>query len=216
MKIPVRFRRLPKAFQRNPKLVTKFFLSILFRRIITIVFYISAILILSFIAPRTVAMLIKNPTKIFSLMQKVSLTTIVKLAREMPSDISKFLNHFSEFFHRYGKRFLKFNLLLIRDPFAAIDSMSRFCQENVKLLSRIGKSASAFLFSLLLVKFAMIFIVPLISGVAVTIAGIRLSMILIFAVKFVFDKIGNVIGKLLYRLAKSTFAKKEINSEIVQ
>ena len=64
------------------------------------------------------------------------------------------------------------------------------------------RNATTFFVSFLLVKVAMIFIMPILSGVMLTVAGIRVSMLLIFLTKFALNKIGNILGKIIHRAAR--------------
>lgn len=189
MKIPARFRRLPSAFRKNPKLVSRYFLSMILWRIII---YLVAILILSLVAPRSIAAV-----------RKINPRTVIKLIRSIPSDIEKFLPKLGEIFLYYGKSFIEFAALTIRNPGLALEVCLHFFRTNIPMISRLTRNATTFLFSFLLVKIAMIFIMPILSGVAMTVAGVRISMLLIFTAKFALNKLGQILGKMLHRLAKN-------------
>ena len=188
MKIPARFRRLPQAFRRNPKLVTKYFVSILLWRILI---YLAAIFILSIVAPRSIAAV-----------RKIHPRAIIKLAKSIPTDIEKFLPKIGEIFLYYGRRFIDFTSLTIHNPGLALEVFLHFFRTNGTMISRMTRNATTFFVSFLLVKVAMIFIMPILSGVMLTVAGIRISMLLIFLTKFALNKIGNILGKIIHRAAR--------------
>ena len=49
-----------------------------------------------------------------------------------------------------------------------------------------------------MIKLAMIFLLPLFGGVAITIAGLKISILLFVVVRMIVDKIGELIGTKVF------------------
>lgn len=203
-KLPVKYRHLPRAFKRNPQLVIKYFLGMILGRILAIILYIVAAFIPAIPVPESVSGWIGKPLKALG-SAVVSMrgfaadpSMIINVITNIPTDINKLLQKIGEFFQFYGKRAWAFIVRTVRHPKLAYEDLVKWSRQNVKFLVRLCRSAMALTFSFIMIKLAMIFLLPLFGGIAITILGLKISVLLFVIVRMIFDKIGEFIGTKVF------------------
>ncbi len=206
-KLPPKIRRFPYAFRRNPKAVIKYFAAMIFGRILAILMYVLAAFIPALPIPESVAgWMGKPPTFVGSALVNMrgfvadfSPQMMVATVSSIPTDINKLLQKVGEFFQYYAKRTSAFFIRAARNPRRAFDDICEFFRTRTPLLARLSKSAVGVAFSFLLIKLAMIFLLPLFGGIALTVLGIKVSIILFVIARMIADKIGEFIGKHIFK-----------------
>ena len=199
-KLPSKYRNLPLAFRRNPRLVIKYFLGMLLGRLLAILLYLLAALIPAIPLPENIQGLVGKPIKAAgSLVGGVrgvlmDPAVIASTLSNIPTDINKLLQKIGEFFQFYGKRVWAFVLRAVLHPKLAYEDMKAWSRANVRFFVRLCRSAVAVMCSLVMIKLAMLFLLPLFGGVVITIMGLKISILLIVIVRMIFDKIGEFIG----------------------
>lgn len=123
---------------------------------------------------------------------------IVGMVTSIPTDINKLLQKIGEFFQFYGRRAWAFTVRAVRHPRLAYDDLTRWSREHGRFIVRLCRSAVALTFSFIMIKLAMIFLLPLFGGVAITIAGLKISILLFVVVRMIVDKIGELIGTKVF------------------
>ena len=88
-------------------------------------------------------------------------------------------------------------MLMIRHPRIAFHETCKFFHEHAQLLLRISKGAIGVIFSFIAIKLAMIFLLPLFGGIAITVLGFKISIILIVVVRMAVSTFSEVVGKLI-------------------
>ena len=204
-KVPRRIRSFPAAFRRNPKAVIKYFLGLVLGRVLAIVLYVLMALIPALPIPDAVANMSKPPAifgTAFNSMRTfftdLSPQMIMATVTSIPTDINKILQKVGEFFTYYAKRAGRFLVRAIRHPKLAFNDMRRTIREKMPLVIRLARGAFSVLFSFLLIKLAMIFLLPLFGGIALTVLGIKVSIILFVVARMIADKVGELIGKYVF------------------
>lgn len=204
-KVPRRIRSFPAAFRRNPKAVIKYFLGMIFGRILAIVLYVLMAFIPALPIPDAVANMSKPPAifgEAFRSMRgfftELSPQTIMATVTSIPTDINKLLQKVGEFFTFYAKRTGNFVAKAIRHPKLAFDDMRKLIRRKAPLFIRLARATVSVAFSFLLIKLAMIFLLPLFGGIALTVLGIKVSIILFVIARMIADKIGELLGKYIF------------------
>ena len=204
-KVPRRIRSFPAAFKRNPKAVIKYFLGMILGRILAIVLYVLMAFIPALPIPDAVANMSKPPAifgEAFRSMRgfftELSPQTIMATVTSIPTDISKLLQKVGEFFTYYAKRTGNFLVKAIRHPKLAFDDTRKLIRRKAPLFIRLARATVSVAFSFLLIKLAMIFLLPLFGGIALTVLGIKVSIILFVIARMIADKIGELIGKYIF------------------
>lgn len=215
-KLPSKYRNLPLAFRRNPRLVIRYFLGMLLGRLLAIVLYLLAALIPAIPLPENAQGLIGKPIKAVGslvggvrgvLMDPAVIATAVS---NIPTDINKLLQKVGEFFQFYGKRVWAFIVKALRHPKLAYEDLKAWSRANVRFFVRLCRSAVAVTFSLVMIKLAMLFLLPLFGGIAITVMGLKISILLIVIVRMIVDKIGEFIGtKVFSKLSRKWRHLKE-------
>ena len=205
-KVPRRIRSFPAAFKRNPKAVIKYFLGMILGRVLAITLYIVMAFIPALPIPDAVANMSKPPAVFgaaFSSMRSfftdMSPQTIMAAVTNIPTDINKLLQKVGEFFTFYAKRTGNFLVKAVRHPKSAFSDVRKKVREKAPLFIRLARAAFSVAFSFLLIKLAMIFLLPLFGGIALTILGIKVSIILFVIARMIADKVGELIGKYIFR-----------------
>lgn len=204
-KVPRRIRSFPAAFKRNPKIVIKYFLGMILGRILAIVLYVLMAFIPALPIPDAVANMSKPPAifgTAFNSMRnfftEISPQSIMMTITNIPTDINKILQKIGEFFTYYAKRTANFLIKAIRHPKLAFEDIRKSLREKTPLFIRLARVAVSVVFSFLLIKLAMIFLLPIFGGIALTIVGIKVSIILFVIARMIADKIGELIGKYIF------------------
>ena len=204
-KVPRRIRSFPAAFKRNPKAVVKYFLGMALGRVLAIVLYVIMAFIPALPIPDAVANISKPPAifgAAFSSMRgfvtDFNPQMIIATITSIPTDINKIIQKVGEFFTFYAKRAAAFTVRAIRHPRLALDDVRKLIREKTPLFIRLARTAVSVAFSFLLIKLAMIFLLPLFGGIAITIVGIKISIILFVIARMIADKIGELIGKYVF------------------
>ncbi|MCR5833517.1 MAG: hypothetical protein K6G55_02525 [Selenomonadaceae bacterium] len=207
-KLPRRIRNFPAAFRRNPKVVIKYFLGMILGRMLAIVLYVLMAFIPALPVPDAVANMSKPPAifgTAFNAMRgfvtDFNSQMIITTVTNIPADINKLLQKIGEFFQYYARRFAAFIVRAVRHPKLAINDLHTLIHEKAPLLMRLLRGGIGVFFSLLLIKLMMIFLLPLFGGIAITILGIKVSIILVVVVRMILDKIGELIAKILFSVA---------------
>lgn len=203
-KLPKRIQRFPAAFRRNPRAVTKYFLGMALGRILAITLYVVAAFIPALPVPESVAGIIgKTPaigTALGAMRGAVvefSPQAVFATIAAIPADINKLIQKVGEFFQYYGQRAGKFAKNAIRDPKWAIQEGGAFFHEQRQLLWRFFKGALGVAFSFFVIKLAMIFLLPLFGGIAITVLGFKISIILVVIVRMAISTGSEVLGRIL-------------------
>jgi len=221
-KLPKRIRRFPQAFKRNPKAVIKFFIAMIVGRILAITLYVLAAFIPALPIPDSVAGTVgKAPnflgsalTSMRGFVTEISPQAIMATITSIPTDISKLLQKFGEFLLYYAKRTVGFLLLMILHPKIAFQETCKFFHEHAQLILRMLKGAVGVAFSFIAIKLTMVFLIPLFGGIAITILGVKISIIIIVVVRMaistISEVVGNLIGKKIIAIGKKIYREPEI------
>lgn len=221
-KLPKRIRRFPQAFKRNPKAVIKFFIAMIVGRILAITLYVLAAFIPALPIPDSVAGTVgKAPnflgsalTSMRGFVTEISPQAIMATVTSIPTDINKLLQKFGEFLLYYAQRTGRFLLLMILHPQIAFRETCKFIQEHAQLILRMLKGAVGVAFSFIAIKLAMVFLLPLFGGIAITILGVKISIIIIVVVRMaistISEVVGNLIGKKIIGIGKKIYKEPEI------
>lgn len=204
-KVPRRIRNFPAAFKRNPKAVIKYFLGMILGRILAIVLYIVMAFIPALPIPDAVANMSKPPAifgeafrSMRSFVTEVNPQMVMATVTSIPTDINKLIQKVGEFFTYYAKRTANFFVKAIRHPRLAFDDVRKNIRNKAPLFIRLSRATISVAFSFLLIKLAMIFLLPLFGGIALTVLGIKVSLILFVVARMIADKIGELIGKYIF------------------
>lgn len=205
-KVPRRIRSFPAAFRRNPKAVIKYFLGMALGRVLAIVLYVVMAFIPALPIPDAVANMSKPPAifgEAFRSMRgfftEISPQSIMATIASIPTDINKILQKVGEFFTYYARRAGAFTVRAVRHPRLAFDDIRKLIREKTPLFIRLTRAAVSVAFSFLLIKLAMIFLLPLFGGIALTVLGIKVSIILFVIARMIADKVGELIGKYVFK-----------------
>jgi len=210
-KLPVKYSRLPIAFKRNPRVVTMYFLGMIFGRILAILLYIVAAFIPAIPLPEGMGGWIGRPLKalggaVMSIKGVVAdPSIIISTITSIPTDINKILQKIGEFFQFYGRRFWAFLIKIVKNPKLAYEDLSEWSRRNVKFFVRLCRSAVALTCSFIMIKLAMIFLLPLFGGIAITVLGLKISVLLFVVVRMIVDKIGETIGTRIFATVKEFY-----------
>ena len=117
----------------------------------------------------------------------------------IPTDINKILQKVGEFFTFYAKRAAAFAVKAIRHPKLAFEDVRKSIRQKAPLFIRLTRAAVSVAFSFILIKLAMIFLLPLFGGIALTVLGIKVSIILFVIARMIADKVGELIGKYVFK-----------------
>ena len=224
-KVPRRIRSFPAAFKRNPKAVIKYFLGMILGRVLAIVLYVVMAFIPALPIPDAVANMSKPPAifgTAFNSMRTfftdLSPQMIIATITNIPTDINKILQKVGEFFTYYAKRAGAFLVNLIRHPRQTFRDVRKSIRQKMPLVIRLARAAFSVVFSFLLIKLAMIFLLPLFGGIALTVLGIKVSIILFVVARMIADKVGELIGKYVFNdgLKCVNIARKVREAQIVK
>lgn len=205
-KVPRRIRSFPAAFRRNPKAVIKYFLGMALGRVLAIVLYVLMAFIPALPIPDAVANMSKPPAVFGAAFQSMRgfvtdfnpqmlMTTVTNI----PTDINKLIQKVGEFFTFYAKRTANFTVKAIRHPKLAFGDVRKYIRGKAPMFIRLAQATVKVAFSFLLIKLAMIFLLPLFGGIALTVLGIKVSIILFVVARMIADKIGELLGKYVFR-----------------
>lgn len=204
-KVPRRIRSFPAAFKRNPKAVIKYFLGMIFGRVLAIVLYIVMAFIPALPIPDAVANMSKPPAvfgeafrSLRGFVTDFNPQMVVATVTSIPTDINKLIQKVGEFFTYYARRAAAFTVRAIRHPRLAFDDMRKLVRSKAPLIIRLARATVSVAFSFLLIKLAMIFLLPLFGGIALTVLGIKVSIILFVIARMIADKIGELLGKYIF------------------
>lgn len=204
-KVPRRIRSFPAAFRRNPRAVIKYFLGIIMGRVLAIVLYVLMAFIPALPIPDAVANISKPPaifgaafSSMRSFVTDFNPQMLVATVTNIPTDINKLLQKIGEFFTYYARRAGNFTVRAIKHPRLAFDDTRKLVRLKAPLFIRLSRTAVSVAFSFLLIKLAMIFLLPLFGGIALTVLGIKVSIILFVIARMIADKIGELIGKYVF------------------
>ena len=205
-KVPRRIRSFPAAFKRNPKAVIKYFLGMALGRVLAIVLYVVMAFIPALPIPDALANMSKPPAVLgtaFNSMRgfftDLSPQTIMATVTSIPTDINKLIQKVGEFFTFYAKRTGNFLVKAIRHPKLAFEDIRNTVRQKAPLFIRLARATVSVAFSFLLIKLAMIFLLPLFGGIALTVLGIKVSIILFVIARMIADKVGELIGKYVFK-----------------
>ena len=142
------------------------------------------------------------------------MTTITNI----PTDINKIIQKVGEFFTFYAKRTGNFLVKAVRHPRLAFDDVRKTIRQKAPLFIRLARATFSVAFSFLLIKLAMIFLLPLFGGIALTILGIKVSIILFVIARMIADKVGELIGKYIFKGSVNFYkvAKTVRESQVVK
>lgn len=224
-KVPRRIRSFPAAFKRNPKAVIKYFLGLVMGRVLAIVLYVLMAFIPALPIPDAVANMSKPPAFLgtaFSSMRgfvtDFNPQMIIATVTNIPTDINKLIQKIGEFFTFYARRAAAFIVRAVRHPRLAFDDTRKYVRSKAPMFIRLARGAVSVAFSFLLIKLAMIFLLPLFGGIALTVLGIKVSIILFVIARMIADKVGELIGKYIFNGGLKLFsvAKTIQESQVVK
>lgn len=204
-KLPKRVQRFPQAFRRNPRAVIKYFLAMVVGRVLAITLYVVAAFIPALPIPESVTGVVgRAPAAVGTALGSMrgavvefSPQAVVATATSIPTDINKLLQKVGEFFQYYGRRAGIFAVKGMRHPRWAAKEVWAFFHQKGPLLLRILKGACGVAFSFFVIKMAMIFLLPLFGGIAITVLGFKISIILVVVVRMAVSSGSEIVGKLL-------------------
>ncbi len=204
-KVPRRIRSFPAAFKRNPRAVIKYFLGMAMGRVLAIVLYVLMAFIPALPIPDAVANMSKPPAifgtafnSLRGFVTDFNPQMIIATVTSIPTDINKIIQKVGEFFTFYAKRAAAFIMRAIRHPKLAFNDLRKSIRQKAPLFIRLARATVSVAFSFLLIKLAMIFLLPLFGGIAITVLGIKVSIILFVVARMIADKIGELIGKYIF------------------
>ena len=221
-KLPKKVQRFPRAFRRNPKAVIKYFFAMIIGRILAITLYVIAAFIPALPIPESVTGAVgKAPAFLGGALgtmrgavMEFSMQSVTTTVTNIPTDINKLLQKIGEFFQYYGRRAGKFFMLAIKHPKLAFGETRIFCKQKAPFFLRMGKGACGVAFSFLMIKLAMVFLLPLFGGIAITVLGFKISIILIVVVRMAVstgsEVIGRVLGGKMVKYCKEVYKNPEI------
>ena len=215
LSVTEKIKLLIRAFKRKPDIVIKYFLSMILGRILAIVLYIVAAFIPAIPVPESISGWIGKPLRLLggavgSMRGFITdPSMIVQVVTNIPTDINKLLQKIGEFFQYYGKRVWAFIVRAVRNPKLAYEDFTNWSRQNARFFVRLCRSAMALTCSFVMIKLAMIFLLPLFGGIAITVLGLKISVLIFVVVRMIFDKIGEFIG------AKIFFVFRKIISQII-
>ena len=224
-KVPRRIRSFPAAFKRNPRAVIKYFLGMVLGRVLAIVLYVLMAFIPALPIPDAVANISKPPAFLgtaFSSMRSFvtdfNPQMIIATITSIPTDINKIIQKVGEFFTFYAKRAGAFIVRAVRHPRLAFEDTRKYIRSKAPMFIRLARAAVSVAFSFLLIKLAMIFLLPLFGGIALTVLGIKVSIILFVIARMIADKVGELIGKYVFKGGVKAFslAKTIRESQVVK
>ena len=221
-KLPKKIQRFPKAFRRNPGAVIKYFVAMIIGRILAITLYVVAAFIPALPIPESVTGAVgKAPAFLGGALgtmrgavMEFSMQSVTATVTSIPTDINKLLQKVGEFFQYYGRRAGKFFMLAVKHPKIAFGETKIFCKHKAPLFLRLGKGACGVAFSFLVIKLTMIFLLPLFGGIAITVLGFKISIILIVVVRMAVstgsEVIGRILGGKMVKYCKEVYKNPEI------
>ena len=206
-KLPKKIQRFPAAFRRNPRAVIKYFLAMALGRILAITLYVVAAFIPALPVPESVAGVVGRAPTVFGsaltamrgAVVEFSPQAIFTIVANIPTDINKLIQKVGEFFQYYGQRAGKFFVRAVRHPKWAAKECWKFIHQQGPFLWRIFKGALGVAFSFFVIKLAMIFLLPLFGGIAITVLGFKISIILVVIVRMAISTGSEFIGRILGR-----------------
>ena len=204
-KLPKRIQRFPSAFRRNPRAVIKYFLAMALGRVLAITLYVVAAFIPALPLPESVTGVVgRAPAALGTALGTMrgavvefSPQAIMAMVASIPTDINKLLQKVGEFFQYYGRRAGLFICKAVRHPKWAAKEIWAFFHQRGPLLLRLGKGALGVAFSFFVIKMAMIFLLPLFGGIAITVLGFKISIILVVVVRMAISTGSEVLGRIL-------------------
>ena len=204
-KVPRRIRSFPAAFKRNPKAVIKYFLGMIIGRVLAIVLYIVMAFIPALPIPDAVANMSKPPAifgtafnSLRGFVTDFNPQMIMATVTSIPTDINKLIQKVGEFFTFYARRTAAFTVRAVRHPRLAFEDVRTYVRSKAPMFIRLARASVSVAFSFLLIKLAMIFLLPLFGGIALTVLGIKVSIILFVIARMIADKIGELLGKYIF------------------
>lgn len=221
-KLPKRVQRFPQAFRRNPRAVIKYFLAMIVGRVLAITLYVVAAFIPALPIPESVTGVVGRApaalgTALGSMRGAVvefSPQAVIATATSIPTDVNKLLQKVGEFFQYYGRRAGIFFVKGVRHPRWAAKEIWTFLHQKGPLLLRILKGTCGVAFSFFVIKLAMVFLLPLFGGIAITVLGFKISIILVVVVRMAVSSgseiVGNLLGKKFIAYAKAVYNDPEI------
>ncbi|MBE8951685.1 MAG: hypothetical protein SR1Q7_00895 [Quinella sp. 1Q7] len=224
-KVPRRIRSFPAAFKRNPKAVIKYFLGMIIGRVLAIVLYIVMAFIPSLPIPDAVANMSKPPAifgtafnSLRGFVTDFNPQMIMATVTSIPTDINKLIQKVGEFFTFYARRTAAFTVRAVRHPRLAFEDVRTYVRSKAPMFIRLARASVSVAFSFLLIKLAMIFLLPLFGGIALTVLGIKVSIILFVIARMIADKIGELLGKYIFNggLKLFSLAKTIRESQVVK
>lgn len=204
-RLPKRIRLFPQAFRRNPRAVIKYFLAMVIGRLLAITLYVIAAFIPALPVPESVAGIVGRApgflgsalTSMRGAVVEFSPQTVMAIVTNIPTDINKLLQKVGEFFQYYGRRAGIFFLKALRHPQWAAREIWAFLHHKSSLWLRIGKGACGVAFSFCVIKLAMVFLLPLFGGIAITVLGFKISIIIVIVVRMAVSTLSEVVGRLI-------------------
>ena len=200
----------------------KYFFAMIIGRILAITLYVVAAFIPALPIPESVTGAVgKAPAFLGGALgtmrgavMEFSMQSVTATVTSIPTDINKLLQKVGEFFQYYGRRAGKFFMLAVKHPKIAFGETKLFCKHKAPLFLRLGKGACGVAFSFLVIKLTMIFLLPLFGGIAITVLGFKISIILIVVVRMAVstgsEVIGRILGGKMVKYCKEVYKNPEI------
>ena len=209
-RVPSRFRNLPAAFRRHPDVVIKYFLSLALGRVVAIILYIVAAFIPALPVPENIAGSVGKIAggafgAVRGFITDFSAANMINIVTNIPTDINKLIQKLGEAIQFYGRRAAAFLVKCVRHPKLAYEDLSSWARANTQMLIRLSRSLVAVTCSFIMIKIAMILLLPIFGGIALTIMGFKISILLFVVIRMIFDKIGELIGVTLHKKLVALF-----------
>ena len=217
-KLPAKYRNLPMAFRRNPRVVLQYFLGMILGRVLAILLYVIAAFIPAIPVPESVQGLVGKPIKALGSVVVATRGAItdpsmlIGIVTNIPTDVNKLLQKVGEFFQFYGRRVWAFIVRAVMHPRLAYEDVTRWSRENARFFKRMCRTAVAVTCSFVMIKLAMVFLLPIFGGVAITVMGLKVSILLMVVVRMIVDKIGEVIGTKVFGKIAARYKRKQQDS----
>ena len=204
-KLPKKIQRFPRALRKNPRAVIKYFLAMALGRILAITLYVVAAFIPALPVPESVTGVVSKAPSFFGnaltamrgAVVDFSPQAIWAMVANIPTDINKLLQKVGEFFQYYGRRTGNFLIEAVKNPKWAIKEIGQFLHKQGPFLWRLFKGAIGVAFSFFVIKLAMVFLLPLFGGIAITVLGFKISILLLVIVRMAISTGSEILGRIL-------------------
>lgn len=215
--VKIKIRRFWQIAKRRPQFLFKYLMrSLIFRAIVMSLYFLFFTLlpISSFTElwnGRALGFIRDIPVKIQGLQpdmalaflkdlptrfQAVQFDTMLRSVRALPTDISRVLANLSTVLSTRGK-WLWEGIKSLWPPAQAKAKIAKFTSEHLRQVRWITRAILSFILSLALLKLILIFIVPLLGLSALTILGLNIGVVVLFALQAAVTALSRFLSRVL-------------------